>query len=109
MSDKTPLVIPTRSTLRRYGMTAVEWVRIVRGQGGVCPICKRFPKSGRFVTDHQHVRGWKKMRPEDRRRYVRGIVCFLCNGKCLSKWTTKERAQAVVDYLTAYERTHEPD
>ncbi|MGA0040678.1 MAG: DUF2339 domain-containing protein, partial [Pirellulales bacterium] len=42
---------------------------------------------------------WKRMKAEDRRRYVRGIVCFLCNGKCLSKWTTRQRAEAVVRYL----------
>ena len=98
------IVVPTKGTLRRYGMTAEEWLGIVESQGGKCPICKRIPKSGRLVIDHQHVPGWKKKRPEERRRYVRGIVCFLCNGKCLSKWTTKDRAMAVVQYLIKYER-----
>ena len=42
------------------------------------------------------------MNPEDRRRYVRGVICFLCNGKCVNKWMNVERAAAVLEYLTKY-------
>lgn len=104
MTTPNAVVITSAATLRRYGMTQNEWLGILTAQGNVCPICGRFPQSGRFVVDHEHVRGWKKMKAEDRRRYVRGIVCFLCNGKCLSKWTTRARAEAVVRYLKKYER-----
>lgn len=104
MTDSIPLRVPTKGTLKKYGMTEEEWRRIVKAQGYVCAICRRVPQSGRLCIDHQHVRGWKRMRPEDRRRYVRGIVCFLCNGKCVNKWVTIERAQAVIDYLKRYEK-----
>ena len=84
--------VPTLATLKRYGMTATEWLGILDSQGGVCVICKRFPQSGRFVVDHQHVR----------RKYVRGILCFMCNGKCVNKHMTVEKAVEVVLYLTTY-------
>lgn len=96
--------VPTAGTLKRYGMTAVEWLGILDSQGGVCVICKRFPQSGRFVVDHQHVPKWKKMPPEQRKKFVRGILCFLCNGKCVSKHMTLDKAVAVVAYFKAYNK-----
>jgi len=96
------LRVPTVATLRKYGMTVDEWVGIAAAQGNVCAICRRVPQSGRLCVDHQHVRGWKRMGAADRRRYVRGVICFLCNGKCVNKWMTVERAQAVAAYLIRY-------
>lgn len=98
---------PTMGTLKKYGLTLDEWRAILKQQRGVCAICKRVPKSRRLAIDHQHVRGWKKMKPEERRKAVRGLCCFLCNGKCVSKWTTLERAQAVVEYFQAYAKRSE--
>jgi hypothetical protein len=95
---------PTLGTLRKYGITAVEWRAILKRQDGRCAICKRVPKSGRLAIDHQHVKGWKKMKPEQRRLFVRGLCCFLCNGKVVSKWTTVDRAMAAVLYFREYER-----
>lgn len=98
-----PLRVPTLGTLKKYGMTEAEWRGIVKRQGYVCCICRRVPKSGRLCIDHEHVRGWKRMKAEDRRKYVRGVVCFLCNGKCVNKWMNVERAAAVYQYLTRYQ------
>lgn len=95
---------PSLATLKKYGLTLDEWRAILKRQAGVCAICKRTPKSGRLAIDHQHVKGWKKMKPVDRKKFVRGLCCFLCNGKCVSKWTTRERAAEVVRYFDAYEQ-----
>ena len=100
---KIKICPPKPATLKKYGLSAAEWMSMLARQGGVCAICKRHPKSGRLATDHQHVKGWKKMPPERRKIYVRGLTCFLCNGKCVSKWVTRERAEAVVKYLSEYE------
>ncbi len=97
------LRVTSLATLRKYGLTTEGWLAILRSQGWVCFICGRFPQSGRFVTDHVHVRGWKKMKPVDRRRYVRGVLCSLCNGKIVSKWSHLERVRRAVIYLEAYE------
>ena len=96
--------VPMPATLRRYGLTAEEWKAILRLQGGVCAICRRMPASGRLVTDHVHVRGWKKMPPEQRKAFVRGVVCFMCNGKCVNKHMTLTKAMNVLAYFEAYEQ-----
>lgn len=107
-------IIPTSAaTLRKYGMTQEEWLAIVKEQNNCCAICRQVPKSGKLVVDHFHVRGWKKMKPAERRLYVRGVVCHFCNIKCVSRWATIERAINVINYLRKYQeafdaRNHKP-
>lgn len=95
-------VTPTAKTLRRYGLTAAEWRAILRAQGGVCAVCRKVPASGRMNTDHEHVKGWRKLPPSERRRYVRGILCPWCNGKLLGWRVTLAKAEALVLYLRNY-------
>lgn len=99
----TEVRIPTKATLDRYGMALEEWTGILVSQGGVCAICRRIPPSGRMVVDHHHVPRWKHMHPKQRRMYVRGLVCFYCNGKCVSRHMTLAKARAIVSYLQEYE------
>lgn len=98
------IVKPGKNTLRHYGMTEGEWVDIVVAQGRCCAICLRVPKSGRLMIDHEHVPKWKRMTRTEKRKYVRGIICSMCNGKCVNKHVTLERAVAVVRYLREYAR-----
>ena len=93
--------VPTQATLRKYGLTAEEWLAILKAQGNVCAICKRVPKSGRWVTDHQHVKGFKHLAL--RRPWVRGIICSFCNSHCVGRFMTLAKAYNVVDYLEAHE------
>lgn len=51
---------------RRYGIGAAEVDELIRGQGGVCPICGRPDPEH---VDHDHRTG-----------RVRGVLCFNCNG-----------------------------
>lgn len=62
-----------------YGITLDEYDAILLAQGGVCAICKKEPVARHFDVDHEHVRGYKNMIPEHKRRYVRGIACWSCN------------------------------
>lgn len=99
---------PTQATLRKYGGTPELWWEVLVRQGGVCPICGKVPTPNattgkvRFVIDHEHVRGWKKMPPELRWQYVRGITCWFCNGTYLGRAMNILKAQNVVTYLQAY-------
>jgi hypothetical protein len=95
--------VPQKSTLKKYGLNAKEWLSILNAQGGVCAICKRVSKTGRLVTDHEHVKDWKKLAPEHRKLYVRGQLCWFCNHYYCSRAITVEKAKAVVAYLEAYE------
>lgn len=94
---------PAAATLRRYGMTADEWLTLLARQGGVCAICSKPSKY--FVIDHEHppIKVWRKMTKEQRRLMVRGILCSHCNHRCLGRFVTLEKARAVVRYLETYE------
>lgn len=97
------VVEPKPATLRRYGLKLEGWQAIGERQGWVCYVCRRVPKSGRLCIDHEHVRGWKRMPPEERVRFVRGLCCFFCNHYHLARGITVERALRVASYLSEYE------
>ena len=66
-----------------YGLTLDAWTEMLIAQEGVCAICKEEKtKSGKLkvlCVDHIHIKGYKKMVPEDKIKYVRGLACFICN------------------------------
>lgn len=101
---KRGLIAPKPVTLAKYGMSETEWLRMLSGQGWECPICGKVPKTGRFVTDHEHVRGWKAMPDEQRKKYVRGITCWMCNRYLLARGISIEVATNVTKYLTRYDQ-----
>ena len=51
-----------------YGITAEDYARILKQQGGKCAICRNTPRTIRFAVDHDH-----------KTNEVRGILCKRCN------------------------------
>jgi hypothetical protein len=96
------IIPPTARTLARYGLSQEDWLGMLERQGWCCPICRKH-RGVQFTTDHEHVRGWAKMPPEQRRLYVRGILCRHCNWKIVHSRLTAVQAQRITDYLVAYE------
>jgi hypothetical protein len=97
------LRLPSQNVLNKYGITLEEWITIFKAQGWKCPICNKIPKTGsptEFNIDHKHVPKWKKMPPEQRKKYVRGILCQWCNRSYMAKAMTIEKAQNIIKYLT---------
>lgn len=93
---------PSAATLKKYGLTEIEWLGLFCTQGWHCPICLK--RTGvRWVTDHRHVPGWKNMEPEERKRYVRGILCSYCNHRRVHSHLTAAEAQRIADYFRAAE------
>jgi hypothetical protein len=93
---------PSKVTLRKYGLSAEEWEAILASQDGVCAVCKTVPKSNRLNTDHEHVKNWKKLPPEKRKLYVRGLLCYWCNKTYVGRAITIAKAENVVAFLKAY-------
>jgi hypothetical protein len=62
---------------KTYGITLDEFNQKLAEQGNGCAVCGR--KDGRLCQDHIHVKGFKQMKPEEKRKYLRGIACFMCN------------------------------
>jgi hypothetical protein len=93
---------PLERTVSRYGITVDEWLALLHNQGWCCPICRKH-RGVKWTTDHEHVRGWSKMPPEQRRRYVRGVLCRHCNWKVVHSRLSAEQARRIAAYLEAYE------
>jgi hypothetical protein len=93
---------PSAVTLRKYGLDIRAWLALVERQGGVCAICGKLPKTGRLVIDHEHVRGWKKLPPEQRAWYVRGLLCWWDNAQTVGRGATAERLRSAARYLERY-------
>ena len=94
--------VPTRPTLKRYGLTEQDWRDMLAEQGFACGVCHKVPASGTLHIDHDHVRGWRKMVPAERRKYVRGLTCFVDNSVFLRRGATPERLRAAADYLERF-------
>lgn len=54
--------------LRRYGLTAACFQKLMKKQRGVCAICGEPPKTKRLAVDHCH-----------KTNKVRGLLCDGCN------------------------------
>jgi len=97
------IIQPKKATLKRYGLTVEEWKVMLDQQGGVCFICEKEPPNQRLCVDHHHVPKWRKMPPEKRKLYVRGLLCAYCNLRLLRKGWTLKKLQRGVLYMEQYE------
>jgi len=93
---------PTALTLKKYGLDAHEWAAFLLDQGEACGACGEVPVSKRLFIDHEHVKGWKAMPPEQRKLYVRGLLCYMCNKYRLARGATVARLLGAAMYLQAY-------
>lgn len=95
---------PGVATLRRYGLTVVEWLALLKAQGWRCPVCRKTGAGVTWNTDHDHVPGWAKRPAAERKRYVRGVLCAYCNHRRVNSRMSAEEAQRIATYLAEYER-----
>ena len=96
--------IPQPKTVKRYGMTVDEWKTRLLNQGGRCAICRKLPRSGVFCVDHEHVKGWSKLKPHERKVFVRGIICTMCNRGVVGRGINLAILKGAVNYMLAYEK-----
>lgn len=94
---------PGVATLRRYGLTADEWLALLKAQGWRCPICHKSGAGVRWVTDHHHIPLWKSLPPQERKRYVRGVLDSWCNHRRVHSTMNSVEAQRIADYFRAFE------
>lgn len=90
----------SNATLMKYGLTRRELNTMWRKQGGKCAICGRdgIP----LVIDHEHVRGWIRMEANERKKYVRGLLCRHCNHRIVHKYAKPAILRRAADYLDEY-------
>lgn len=99
---------PSAQTLRTYGLSSDDWIGMLKAQGWICPICLQGnarEKTGKptvWNTDHEHVPGWAKLPPEERKLHVRGVLCHHCNHRKVSNHRDPDEVQRIADYLKAH-------
>lgn len=81
---------------KTYGLEQLHFDALLIQQSGRCGVCNK-PLNKSIFIDHEHVRGFKKMAPEMKRRFVRGLLCFTCNRYLVAKNTL-----ATIDLVAAY-------
>lgn len=92
-------------TLHRYGLSRRDFLLLGESQKWCCGCCGRSLVGIIIHIDHEHIAGWKKLRPEERRWTVRGLLCFVCNALIpgrAPRTMTIEIARAIVKYLVQY-------
>lgn len=95
--------LPTGQTLHKYGLSLQDWLELFNSQQGACAICKT-PFAGRRANvDHVHVKGWNQMAPEQRRQYIRGLLCYQCNKFMCMRGVTSTKLWNGFMYMRAYE------
>lgn len=98
------MLSPAPSTLKRYGLTLEDWMTLYERQEHRCPICGRlFDETVKPCIDHLHVPRWKKLKPEERKKYVRGLLCIYDNQRILPKGMTLQKAMNLVVYLQEFQ------
>lgn len=102
-SDYPDIHRPVESTCAKYGLGLDDWEQMLSEQGGVCGVCGKPPKTGRLVVDHVHRQGYKLLPPDQRRRYVRGLCCTVCNHFVLTRYADALRHQQAAEYLIRFE------
>lgn len=95
--------IPRQSTLNIYGLTEYEWLHLLNAQGWVCGCCGKGRGGAPWNTDHHHVKGWKKLPKEEKKKYVRGILCWRCNKIVVGSRLTAAESGRITAYLRKYE------
>lgn len=111
--------LPADKTLAEYGLSVEEWleflgVESVRASrildGAECRICERTFDT--FVVDHEHPKAvgkvsgkarWKAMPGEERKLYVRGVICRGCNYYVLTRQVKALEHRNAAIYLDEYE------
>jgi hypothetical protein len=104
------IIIPTLATLAKYALTEDDWkahledqMRYWDSDVGVCGECGKVPGPRRLYIDHAHVRGWKVMKPVERKQHVRGLICYMGNKFRLARGSNIENLQGAADYLGRFE------
>jgi hypothetical protein len=95
---------PAPATLARYGLTSEEWLELLAAQDWQCPICERPAGELKLNTDHEHVRGFDKLKPSEKKQYTRGVLCAHCNFRKVHSTNDGVTSQRIADYVKAYER-----
>ncbi len=85
--------------LTKYGITYEEFKEKAKDGCECCGI-----KEGRLCQDHIHVAKFKELSSEDKKLYLRGVSCFICNTayRVLERTKDGRRNRLLLENLNKY-------
>lgn len=91
---------------KTYGITQEQYEVMLKSQNGCCKICgkpeTKKDKSGTVCSlaiDHVHVDGFDELQPEEKAKYVRGLLCYRCNMLLGYSNDSYELLESAITYL----------
>jgi hypothetical protein len=102
--------LPSPVTLKKYGLSEEDYIDLYNKHDGACHVCLVKPKNSTraLAIEHEHVLGFKKMLPEEKKNHVRGLADWICNYRILTRGVTLKRLRNAVRYLEEYEERKKP-
>lgn len=86
----------TRYYYDKYGLTLKEVKEIFKNGCFICGSHKR------LAIDHRHVKNYKKLPPEDKRKEVRGALCYRHNKFTIGGLEIDKVCRPVLDRVIEY-------
>ena len=102
--EANPEKVRRRNLWKNYGYTPEMWYALFETQNRCCALFDSCGSTtpgwaGDWHMDHEHVDGFEEMPPEEKRKYVRGILCHHCNLMLGHAGDSPKRLQAGAKYL----------
>lgn len=82
-----------------YGLTMIDYWALMLIHGNKCAICQ---EDRPLNVDHRHIKGYKKMKPEDKVKEVRGLLCFQCNKFAVGGIERRNNARFLLENMVKY-------
>jgi hypothetical protein len=85
---------------KKYGLNWGEYLDLI------CNGCNICGSKVRLAVDHRHVKNYKKLKPEEKRKEVRGCLCFRHNkftvgGLEIDK-ESRKTLNKIIEYFTKF-------
>ena len=101
--EKNGIGLDSNDLIRKYGISRDEYNKMFLEQEGKCKICGKHQSefSRALHVDHLHVEDYKSLPWYEKRKYVRGLLCFNCNNGLANFKENRELFLKALEYLEA--------
>lgn len=93
---------------KTYGITLEDHTEMRSRQNYQCYICNVSETETNLCVDHIHQLGFKKMGSEEKKKYIRGLLCYMCNtgikgfDKTKSGTKNRQRLEGTIRYFNEF-------
>lgn len=95
-----------RYLYKTYGITIEDYERMFEAQDHRCAICLNVPKLKMLNVDHRHVKNYKDLPACEKKKEVRGLLCFFCNKYLMGAVEHYKNPRDILFRLNGYCQAH---